>query len=181
MNAADLQRRAAAAAAPSASKPPLDAVALTAQRCRRLVNQRALLAAGVAAVPVPGLDWATDIGLLMRLLPQISHAFGLSAEQVERLAPERRLVVYKALSAAGGVVLGKLMTREVVVMLLKTVGVRLGAQQAAKWLPVAGQAMSAALTFSALRLVCEQHIRQCEAVARQLMLPAPDTATPPSQ
>jgi hypothetical protein len=125
-------------------------------------------------VPVPGVDWVTDVGVLVKLLPEISAAFGLSAEQVERLAPQRKLVVYKVLSAAGGMVLGRVVTREVVMLLLKTVGLRLSAQQAAKVVPVAGQVVSAALTFSALNYVCEQHIRQCEAVARQLMLPAPD-------
>jgi len=153
-----------------------DTLARTAAQCRRLVTKRALLAAGVAAVPVPGLDWVTDIGLLLRLLPQISASFGLSAEQVQQLAPERQVVVYKVMSAAGSLVLGKVLTQELIVLLLKTVGLRLGAQQAAKWLPVAGQVLSAALTFSALRYVCEQHIQQCEAVARQLLLSAPDAA-----
>ena len=152
---------------------PPDALGLIAARCRKRVRQRALLAAGVAMVPVPGLDFVTDIGLLVKLLPDISQAFGLSAQQVERLAPDRRIVVYKAMSAGGSVVLGRLVTKELVLTLLKTVGVRLSAQQAAKYLPVAGQVVSAALTFSALQFVCEQHIRQCEAVARQLLLPAP--------
>ena len=49
----------------------------------------------------------------------------------------------------------------------------LTAQQAAKNVPVAGQAVSAVLTFSALKFVCEQHIRQCMAVSHQLALPAP--------
>ncbi|OYU92867.1 MAG: hypothetical protein CFE45_21800 [Burkholderiales bacterium PBB5] len=150
-----------------------DALAQTAARCRRLVSQRALLAAGVSVVPVPGLDWLTDVGVLLRVLPQISRAFGLSEAQIEQLAPERRVVVYKVISSAGALVLGRLLTQEVVLGLLKLVGVRLGAQQAAKWVPLAGQALSAALTYSALRHVCELHIRQCEAVARQLMLPAP--------
>lgn len=153
-----------------------DAIARTAAHCRRRVRQRALLAAGVAMVPVPGVDWVTDVGVLVKLLPEISASFGLSAEQVERLSPERRLVVYKALSAAGSLVAGKLITRELVLMLLRTVGVRLTTQQASKYVPVAGQLLSAALTFSALRYVCDQHIRQCEAVARQLMLPAPSAA-----
>lgn len=153
---------------------PDDAIARTAARCRRQVKTRALLAAGVAAVPLPGIDWVTDIGVLVKLLPEISAAFGLSAEQVERLSPQRKLVVYKALSTAGGLVLGRVVTREVVMLLLKTVGVRLTTQQAAKVVPVAGQLVSAALTFSALNYVCEQHIRQCEAVSRQLMLPAPE-------
>jgi len=144
-----------------------------ARRCRKKVSQRALLAAGVAMVPVPGLDWATDIGLLMRLLPQISAEFGLSPEQVERLAPDRRVVVYKAISAAGGMLVGRVVTRELVLQMVRLVGVRLTAQQAAKFVPLAGQAVSAALTYTAMRYVCEQHIRQCMAVARQLQLPAP--------
>ena len=150
-----------------------DALAAIARRCRQRVRQRALLAAGVAMVPIPGIDWVTDVGVLVKLLPEISAAFGLSVQQVERLAPDRRVVVYKAISAGGGLVLGRLVTRELVLLLLKTVGVRLSAQQAAKYLPIAGQVASAALTFSALRYVCEQHILQCEAVARQLLLPAP--------
>jgi uncharacterized protein (DUF697 family) len=144
-----------------------------ARHCRKLVNQRALLAAGVAVVPVPGVDWLTDIGVLVRLLPQINAAFGLTPEQVERLAPDRRVVVYKAISAGGGLVVGKVITREVVLRLLRMVGVRLTTQQLAKYVPIAGQAVSAALTFGALRYVCEQHIRQCMEVARQLALPAP--------
>ena len=153
-----------------------DAVGQIAERCRKRVRQRALLAAGVAMVPVPGLDWVTDVGLLVRLLPEISSAFGLSPAQVERLAPDRRVVVYKAISAGGSMVLGRIVTKELVLLLLKTVGVRLTTQQAAKFLPVAGQAVSAALTYSALKYVCEQHIQQCEAVARQLLLPAPAAA-----
>ena len=157
----------------SGASTSVDAITVIAQRCRQRVRQRAMLAAGVAMVPIPGIDVITDIGVLVKLLPEISAAFGLSKEQVERLAPDRRVVVYKAISAGGSMVLGRLVTRELVLMLLKTVGVRLSAQQATKYLPVAGQVVSAALTFSALRYVCEQHIRQCEAVARQLALPAP--------
>ncbi|OGB07447.1 MAG: hypothetical protein A3E25_11965 [Burkholderiales bacterium RIFCSPHIGHO2_12_FULL_69_20] len=155
---------------------PTDALARVAASCRKRVRQRALLAAGVAMVPVPGIDWVTDVGVLVKLLPEISAAFGLSAEQVERLAPDRRVVVYKAMSAGGSMVLGRVVTRQLVLTLLKAVGVRLTTQQAAKYLPVAGQVVSAALTFSALKYVCEQHIRQCEAVARQLALPAPAEA-----
>ena len=151
----------------------IDAVA---RHCRKLVTQRALLAAGVAAVPIPGLDWVTDVGVLVRLIPRINDAFGLTPQQIERLAPERRVVVYKAISAGGALLVGRLVTREAVLQLLRVVGVRLTAQQVAKVVPLAGQAVSAALTFSALKYVCEQHIRQCAEVARQLQLPAPQAA-----
>ena len=145
----------------------------TAARCRRMVSRKALLAAGVAAVPVPGLDWLTDVAVLIKLLPEINAAFGLTPEQIERLAPDRRIVVYKAISTGGGMLIGRVVTRDLVLRLLKLVGVRLTTQQAAKFVPLAGQAVSAALTYGALRYVCEQHIRQCMEVARQLSLPAP--------
>lgn len=146
------------------------------RHCRRLVTKRALLAAGVAVLPIPGVDWATDVALLMKLIPEINRAFGLTPEQVERLAPDRRLVVYKAISAGGGLLIGRLVTRELILRLLKLVGVRLSTQQVAKYVPIAGQAVSAALTFSSLKFVCEQHIQQCVAVSMQLMLPAPQAA-----
>jgi uncharacterized protein (DUF697 family) len=142
-------------------------------RCRRMVNRRALVAAGVAVVPIPGIDWVTDVAVLLKLIPDINREFGLTPEQVERLAPDRRIVVYKAITAGGGMLIGRVVTRELVLHMLKVVGVRLTTQQAAKFVPIAGQAISAALTYSALRYVCEQHIQQCREVARQLALPAP--------
>ena len=148
-------------------------IAAVVRQCRRLVTQRALLAAGVAAVPVPGIDWLTDVGVLLKLIPEINEKFGLTPEQIERLAPDRQVVVFKAISAGGSVLIGRLVTRELVLAVVKMVGIRLTAQQAAKWVPIAGQAVSAALTFSALKYVCEQHIRQCIDVSRQLALPAP--------
>ena len=142
-----------------------------ARHCRRLVKKRALLAAGVSMVPIPGIDWLTDVGVLVKLIPEINRAFGLTPEQVARLSPDRRVVVYKAISAGGSLLVGRLITRGLVLRMLRVVGVRLTTQQAAKFVPVAGQAVSAVLTFSALRFVCEQHIRQCMDVARQLLPP----------
>ncbi len=147
------------------SPAQVDAVAA---HCRALVRRNAMLAAGVSMVPVPGLDWVTDVGVLVKLVPQINEAFGLSQAQIARLAPDRQLVVYKALTASGGLLVGKIITRDLVVKALQMVGVRLSTQQAAKFVPIAGQAVSAALTYSALRYVCEQHIRQCMAVAREV-------------
>ncbi len=168
---------------PEAVKPPVpewdvvpstpEQIEAVARQCRRMVSKRALVAAGVAVVPIPGLDWATNVGVLVKLLPDINRRFGLSAEQVERLAPDRRLVVFKAITAGGTMLVGRIVTRELVLSTLRMVGVRLSAQQAAKYVPIAGQGLSAALTYGALRYVCEQHIKQCMAICEQLRLPAP--------
>ncbi len=168
-----------AADAPGASEQwqvvPVTArdIEAVARECRRIVSRQAMLAAGVSMVPVPGLDWLTDVAVLVKLLPRINEAFGLSEEQIRRLAPDRQMMVYKALTAGGSMLVGKIITRELVIGMLKMVGVRLSTQQAAKYVPVAGQALSAALTFGALKYVCEQHIRQCIQVCQRLGLPAP--------
>jgi uncharacterized protein (DUF697 family) len=150
-----------------ASSGDLDAVV---RECRRMVSRRSLVAASAAAVPVPGIDWVSDVAVLMKLIPDINRAFGLTPEQVARLAPERQIAVYKAISAGGGLLVGKLVTRDVLLTVLKTVGVRLTTSQATKFVPIAGQAVAVALTYSALRFVCEQHIQQCRAVSRKLLL-----------
>ena len=168
-----LGRRAEAWALVPGSPGEIDSVV---NHCRRMVSRRALMAAGVSVVPIPGVDWVTDVAVLMKLIPDINEAFGLSPEQIERLAPDRKVAVFKAVSAGGGMLVGRLVTRELVVKLLRIVGVRLTAQQAAKFVPIAGQAVAAALTYSSLRYVCEQHIQQCVAISRQLMLPAPQEA-----
>jgi uncharacterized protein (DUF697 family) len=94
------------------------------KHCRRLVTKRAMVAAGVSMVPIPGVDWVTDVAVLMKLIPEINRAFGLTPEQVERLAPDRQVVVYKAISAGGGMLVGRLVTRELIMKLLRLVGVR---------------------------------------------------------
>ncbi|MEO7057547.1 MAG: hypothetical protein ABI281_14335 [Caldimonas sp.] len=146
-------------------------------RCRQMVSRRAMVAAGVAVVPIPGIDWVTDVAVLMKLIPDINRAFGLTPSQIERLAPDRRVAVLKAVSAGGSMLIGKIVTRELVVRALRMVGIRLTTQQAAKFVPFAGQAVSAALTYSSLRYVCEQHIQQCVAISKMLLLPSPEPAS----
>jgi uncharacterized protein (DUF697 family) len=144
--------------------------------CRALVTRRALVAAGAAAVPLPGVDVAADFALLARVIPEINAAFGLSAQQIEQLSPQRRVAVYKAITAVGGAMIGRVITQELIIHALKLVGVRITVKQATKYVPVAGQALSAALSFTALRYVCNLHIEQCMAVSKQLLqLPAPRT------
>lgn len=158
------------------STPATDAHLQAAiQRSRRLLHRRALVAAVASAVPVPGLDWAVDAALLTRLLPQISAEFGLTAEQIDQLDPSAREQVQKAVGLVGSVLIGKLITRDMVLRVAQTVGVRLTTKQLAKYVPLAGQAVAAALGYAVLRYLGQQHIRDCVRVCQSagLALPAP--------
>lgn len=140
-----------------------------AANARRMVTKRALMSAGVVLVPVPGLDFAADIALLTRLIDEINTEFGLTPDAIDRLAPRRRVLVYRAVVALGGAMAGKLITRELVTSMLKMVGVRITTKQAAKYVPIAGQALAASISFAAMRYVGLQHIRECVAVTREVL------------
>jgi hypothetical protein len=138
-------------------------------RCKAMLTRRAIVSAGASMVPLPGLDIATDVGLLLQLIPEISRQFGLAPEQIERLKPNRRVLAYKAVVAFGGALIGQVVTHELVMVALKSVGVRITVKQAAKYIPITGQALSAALSFSAMRYVGVQHINDCARVAAQVL------------
>ena len=157
--------------------PPAEtALDAAARRARRLLHKRALVAAAAGVIPVPGLDWAMDAALLSRLLPRINAEFGLTPEQLDRLNPAKREQVQKAAAMVGSVLIGKFITRDLVLKLTKTVGLRMTTRQASKYVPLAGQALAATLGYATLRYLGEQHIRDCLQVvqATQLQLPAPD-------
>ena len=82
-------------------------------------------------VPIPGLDWAVDAALLSRLIPQINARFGLTPEQMARLGPSQRDQVQKAISGVGSVLIGKFISKELVLRAAQTVGMRLTTAQAA--------------------------------------------------
>jgi len=135
---------------------------------RKLLHRRALIGAVASTVPVPGLDWAVDATLLSKLLPRINEAFGLSPAQLDQLTPSKREQIQKAGALVGSVIIGKFVTREMVLRLAKTIGMRMGAKQAAKYVPLAGQAIAATLGYAALRYLGEQHVKDCIRVVREV-------------
>jgi uncharacterized protein (DUF697 family) len=143
------------------------------RRGRKLIARKALLAAAASAVPLPGIDWAADAALLSRLVPQISTEFGLSVTQVETLAPQQRERIQKAATTVGALLVGRLVTRDLLMALAKHAGLRLTTKQATKYVPIAGQLISAGLGYAALRALGEQHIKDCVKVARAVQFALP--------
>lgn len=154
--------------------PHLEAAVL---RSRKLLRRRALTAAAAGMVPLPGLDWAVDATMLTRLLPQINAEFGLAPHQLARLDPRDKERVQKAVAVVGWLLIGRLVTRGMVLRFARMLGMRLTAAQVTKFVPIAGQLVSGVLGYTALRYLGEQHILDCVRVAHALpQLPAPEPA-----
>jgi uncharacterized protein (DUF697 family) len=137
--------------------------------CRALVSKKAVLAAGAAIIPVPGLDIAADVALLMGLIEEINQHFGLSQAQIEALAPSKKALAYKAITMVGSTLIGSKITQGLILSALKIVAGRVAGKQVSKFVPIAGQALAAALAYSAMRHVCFRHIDECARVSHELL------------
>lgn len=128
------------------------ALAAAVKRSRKLLNKRAMVAAAASAMPLPGLDWAVDAAMLSKLIPEINEEFGLTPSQLDQLDLKKRDQVQKAVTKAG---------------------VSLTTKQLAKYVPFAGQVVAAAVGYSAIRYLGEEHMKDCIRVARQAQLEIP--------
>jgi hypothetical protein len=141
-----------------------DELEAVAAHCRKMVTRRALVSAGAVLVPLPGADIAADVALLTQLIPAVNREFGLTPDQIEQLNPTMKVLVYKAIVTFGGAMVGRIVTRELIMQALVKVGMRVTTKTAARLVPVAGQAVAAGLSFTAMRIVGESHIRDCRRV-----------------
>ena len=154
------------------------ALVAAVQRARRVLHRRALAGAAAGAIPVPGLEWLVDAAVLSKLIPAINMEFGLSPGQIEQLPKRKRDQVQKAIGVVGSIVIGKFVTRDLVIKAAAGLGKKVTARRAAKMVPFAGQAVSALIGYLVIRYLGEEHIRDCVEVCRQahLKLPAPAAA-----
>jgi uncharacterized protein (DUF697 family) len=136
-----------------------------AERCRKLVTRRAMISAGASVVPLPGFDLMVDIGVLTRMLHEVNAEFGLTPQQIDALSPRQRLTVYKAINALGASAVGRLITREAVALLARSVARRLATKTVLRFVPLAGQAIAATISFAALKTLGDRHIEDCVRVA----------------
>ena len=140
--------------------------------CRKLVTNRSLVSAGAAVVPIPGAELFADVGLLTTLLPDISRRFGLDHEQVEKLEPHVAQRVFVVASSMGNTLIGRAVTKRVAAMLLRRVIRRIAIASVAKYVPFAGSAVAAGISFGAMKLVGDSHVEDCYRTAKALIEPS---------
>lgn len=150
---------------------PTSAAALekVRQRCRLMVAKKAILSAGASALPVFGIDIVIDIRLLSRLIEQINAEFGMTPEQIEALQPEFKVALYSTVIRLGSTLVGRAVTRDLLLKMLTRSSVKLVSKNATRLVPVAGQLVSAAIGFSAFRMIGNRHIEACVAVADKML------------
>ena len=149
-------------------REPLTIAEIEAVRlyCRKQVRQRAAFSGAIAALPLPMVDAAADLGILMRLLPKISAEFELRPEDIARQDPESKAVIYTAIKSLGDSFVGKIVTRRLIATILARMGTKLAGKSMAKFAPVVGQVAAASISYALMRHIGLRHVEDCYTVAR---------------
>ena len=138
------------------------------RECRAMARRRAALAAATSLIPIPGIDLATDLALMTRLINRINEHFGLSEDQIGRLSSQRQALVYRLLAGAGGTLAARLTTPVLIGRIVRIVGLRLTTMQAARLVPIAGQVVAAGIGYWSVNTVAMRHIAHCERIVGEL-------------
>lgn len=131
----------------------------------------ALLSAGNAFNPIPGLGIMADIALLLKLSHDLVAMYGLTKAQLDheillRLR-NKTWGLYLKRKSIGAI--ESLLTTKGVVTILKGLGRELEIKELARWLPYAGQALAAVLGYRLTSSYAQEAIARCEAEALQVL------------
>jgi hypothetical protein len=132
----------------------------------RLLGRRAPLAALAAMVPVAGLDVVAEARLLNRLLPDITHRFGLSPEQLREMPTAQRERAAWQLRAHREGFCGHVSAAQLTRRTLGGQMKRLLATQVAKFIPFGGTLVAGWLGYGVVRRIARDYIDRCEEVAQ---------------
>ena len=138
------------------------------QVCRALARRRAALAAASSLIPIPGVDLATDLILLSRVIGRINEHYGLSEAQIGALSSQRQVLLFRLLSNAGGTLALRLTTPGLIARLVRLIGIRLTAMEAVRLVPIAGQLVAAGIGYWSFNTVTSRHIAHCERIVAEL-------------
>ena len=139
------------------------------EECKSMVTKRAGISAGAAIVPVPAADIGVDVMLLLEMIPAINRKFGLDAGQIDELDPQTKKMVLVLVTSIGSELIGKVITKEIVIQILKKLGIRIASKQVSKYIPVLGQAVAASISFGAMKMLGNSHVDDCHEVARRAL------------
>ena len=138
--------------------------------CKAMVTRRAGLSAGAVVIPIPGIDIGADVSLLLEMIPAINEKFGLTPNQIDQLPQQVKKITVVAITSVGSEMVGKMVTKHVLLQILKKIGVRVTGKAFIRFIPVLGQAVAASISFGAMKMVGNAHVEDCYKVVRATLL-----------
>lgn len=132
--------------------------------CERHVAIAAAVSAGNALNPILGLDVAVDLGVLLNLFKDIRESYGLDDKRLEKLKSSSVPVV---VPLANRVI--EYATKQGMISLLKSYAGKELAKTLLKFVPVAGQAISAGLGYVITTGAGNSYLNDCHTLAEEIL------------
>ena len=131
------------------------------ENCKNTVSNYALLGAANGINPVPSIDVGIDAGICLKMMSEIRANFGLDNATEEKLKRYELFLplVKKVFDYA---------TKEGVTILLKSMGKKYLGKSAAKYVPIIGQGIAAAVGYGMMRYFGNAYIDDCYNLAQNI-------------
>lgn len=132
--------------------------------CEKYVSYAAAAAAANGINPVPGVDVAVDISIIIKLFKEIRDDYGLTDNFLTSLKQSSIPVVGRL---ANNVV--QYAAKEGILMLLKSFAGRQAVKTFAKYIPFIGQAIAAGLGYAITSNVGNSYLSDCHELAEEIL------------
>ncbi|WP_313088313.1 GTPase [Pseudomonas sp.] len=135
------------------------------EACEKYVSVAAAAAAANAINPVPGVDVAVDLSILIKLFGEIRDYYGLSDDFLAKLKQSSVPMVGQL---ANNVV--KYAAKEGLLVLLKRFAGRQATKTLAKYVPFVGQALAASIGYAITSSAGTSYLEDCHKLAEEILL-----------
>lgn len=131
--------------------------------CEQRVTWSAAVSAASGTVPIPGVNFAIDLPVLLSLFRYIRETYGLT----DKALAAKELAVPALAPLANSVV--RYASTEGIALLLKEMGGLVVAEQVAKFVPLVGMVIAASLGFVITRKAGSFYLGDCHRLAEALL------------
>jgi len=146
----------------SAKAYSLEALKKKKESCKKDIYTKAGVSAFNALNPVPGVDIAVDVGILIKLFSDIRNSYGLTDETLnsDHIMTKMSPIVNQVL---------KYGTKEGIFILLKQFAGRETVKTVSKYVPFVGQAIAALVGFGIIKLAGDKYLEDCHQIAEVIL------------
>ena len=132
--------------------------------CEKYVSYAAAAAAANGINPVPGVDVAVDISIIIKLFKEIRDDYGLTDNFLTSLKQSSIPVVGRLANNVA-----QYAAKEGILMLLKSFAGRQAVKTFAKYIPFIGQAIAAGLGYAITSNVGNSYLSDCHELAEEIL------------
>lgn len=128
----------------------------------------AALSAANGLNPIPGLDIAVDVSLLLKMIKDITDMFGLNKSSLEYISTLSNSSQLKTIVGKASQFLLKYVSTEAILIVLKRVSGTLAVKEFSKWIPMVGQVVAAGLGFKITYSLGLEIIQDSKKIAEEI-------------